>query len=59
MEGRRKLIEDGDYGLEEVTESDEEVPLRRRAESVAVVSWRLVCSCMILVRGVSACCKSH
>jgi hypothetical protein len=22
--------------------------LRRRAESVAVLSWRLVCSCMIL-----------
>lgn len=31
----------------ELTESPDD-PLRRRAESVAVVSWRLVCSCMIL-----------
>ena len=46
-----KIIEDDDYELEELTESlDEEAPLRRRAESVAVVSWRLVCSCMILVQ---------
>lgn len=38
-----------DYELVELTDSLE-LPLRRRAESVAVVSWRLVCSCMILVR---------
>lgn len=25
------------------------MPVRRRAELVAVLSWRLVCSCMILV----------
>ena len=28
-------------------DSVDEEPLRRRAESVAVLSWRLVCSCMI------------
>jgi hypothetical protein len=38
------------YELVELTEPlVDEAPLRRRAESVAVVSWRLVCSCMILV----------
>lgn len=32
------------------SESDDWVmPVRRRAELVAVLSWRLVCSCMILV----------
>lgn len=41
--------QDDCYELAELTESEDDAPLRRRAESVAVVSWRLVCSCMILV----------
>ena len=42
--------QDDCYELVELTESDDEAPLRRRAESVAVLSWRLVCSCMILIK---------
>jgi hypothetical protein len=42
-----------DYESDELTESardssSEWAPERLRAESVAVLSWRLVCSCMIL-----------
>jgi hypothetical protein len=43
------------YESVELTESardssSEWTPERLRAESVAVLSWRLVCSCMILTR---------
>lgn len=34
--------------LEAAMDSFDDEALRRRAESVAVESWRLVCSCMIL-----------
>ena len=37
----------------ELLDEEDEAPLRRRAESVAEVSWRLVCSCMILMTSVN------
>lgn len=48
---KRRFI-DRDYEPVELTDSwDDEAPLRRRAESVADVNWRLVWACMILGHG--------
>lgn len=45
------------YELVELTDSREDDPtLRLRAESVAVPSWRFVCSCIILSRVRYVCC---